>query len=162
LNYRKNRMPNLLIVANCPSPNTRTLWQAVYDGATGISADTGGVQIRHLQALDAGPDDVLWADGIVLGSTENFGALSGLVKDFLERIYYPCLEKTEGLPAAVYIKGGLDGQGAKTGVERILTGLKWKLVRPTVVLKGEYRDQFRAQCEELGALMAAGLDSRIF
>lgn len=164
-------MPNLLIVANCPSPNTRKLWQAVQDGATNANAanaadadnaDPGGVQTRHLEPLDAGPDDVLWADGIVLGTTENFGAMSGLVKDFLERIYYPCLEKTAGLPAAVYIKGGLDGQGAKTGVERILTGLKWKLVRPTVVFKGEYREEFRAQCEELGALMAAGLEARIF
>lgn len=153
-------MPNLLIVANCPSPNTRKLWQAVDAGAR--HPHLGGVETRPREPLDAGPDDVLWADGIVLGSTENFGAMSGLVKDFLERIYYPCLEKTEGLPAALYIKGGLDGQGAKTGIERIFTGLKWKLVRPTLVFKGDYRDQFRAQCEELGQLMAAGLDARIF
>lgn len=153
-------MPNLLIVANCPSPNTRKLWQAVADGAR--HPDLSGVEVRPLQPLDAGPDDVLWANGIVLGSTENFGALSGLVKDFLERIYYPCLEKTAGLPAAVYIKGGLDGQGAKTGVERILTGLKWNLVRPTLVLKGDYRPQFHAECEELGATMAAGLEAGIF
>jgi len=153
-------MPNLLIVANCPSPNTRKLWQAVQDGANhpGIQ----GVTVRALEPLAAGPDDVLWADGIVLGSTENFGAMSGLVKDFLERIYYPCLEKTPGLPAAVYIKGGLDGQGAKTGIERILTGLKWKLARPTLVLKGDYQDQFRTDCERLGALMAAGLEAGIF
>jgi len=153
-------MPNLLIVANCPSPNTRKLWQAVQDGANypGIQ----GVTVRALEPLAAGPDDVLWADGIVLGSTENFGAMSGLVKDFLERIYYPCLEKTPGLPAAVYIKGGLDGQGAKTGIERILTGLKWKLARPTLVLKGDYQDQFRTDCERLGALMSAGLEAGIF
>jgi len=120
------------------------------------------VAIRAREPLAAGPDDVLWADGIVLGTTENFGAMSGLVKDFLERIYYPCLEKTQGLPAAVYVKGGLDGQGAKTSVERILTGLKWKLVRPTLVFRGEYRAEFRAECEGLGELMAAGLDAQIF
>lgn len=153
-------MPNLLIVANCPSPNTRKLWQAVADGAR--HPDIAGVEIRAREPLDAGPDDVLWADGIVLGSTENFGAMSGLMKDFLERIYYPCLARTEGLPAAVYIKGGLDGQGAKTGIERILTGLKWKLVRPTRVFKGEYRAEFHAECEELGKLMVAGLEARIF
>ncbi|MDD9857746.1 MAG: flavodoxin family protein [Gammaproteobacteria bacterium] len=153
-------MPNLLIVANCPSENTRKLHQAVHAGA--CHREISGVETRLREPLEAGPGDVLWADGVILGTTENFGAISGLVKDFLERIYYPCLEKTEGLPAAVYVKGGLDGQGARTGVERILTGLKWKLVRPTLVFKGAYREEFRAQCEELGQLMAAGLEARIF
>ena len=153
-------MPNLLIVANCPSDNTRKLHQAVYDGAR--HRDIRGVDIKALQPLEAGPAEVLWAHGILLGTTENFGAMSGLVKDFLERIYYPCLDKTEGLPAAVYVKGGLDGEGAKTSVERILTGLKWKLVQPTLVLKGDYCDDFRHQCEQLGTLMAAGLEAGIF
>ncbi len=153
-------MPNLLIVANCPSENTRKLQRAVHAGT--CHEDIGGVETRVCEPLEAGHEDVLWADGLILGTTENFGYMSGLVKDFLERIYYPCLEKTEGLPVAVYVKGGLDGQGAKSSVERILTGLKWKLVQPTLVLKGEYRDEFRTQCEELGTLMAAGLEARIF
>ena len=153
-------MPNLLIVSNCPSENTRKLQQAVHAGAH--HPDIDGVTTRAREPLDAGPDDVLWANGLILGTTENFGYMSGLVKDFLERIYYPCLEKTEGLPAAVYVKGGLDGQGAKTSVERILTGLKWKLVQPTLVLKGDYNEEFPKQCEQLGMLMAAGLESRIF
>ena len=153
-------MPNLLIVANCPSENTRKLLQAVRTGAR--HGDIQGIETRACEPLDAGPDDVLRADGVILGSTENFGYMSGLVKDFLERIYYPCLEKTAGLPAAVYVKGGLDGQGAKTSLERILTGLKWKLVQPTVVLKGDYRAEFLTECEQLGTFMAAGLESRIF
>lgn len=153
-------MPNLLIVANGPSENTRALRQAAYTGA--CHADISGVTTRLYDPPDAGPDEVVWADGILLGTTENFGYMSGLIKDFLERIYYPCLEKTAGLPAAVYVKGGLDGQGAKTSTERILTGLKWKLVQPTLVLTGDYHPEFAAQCEQLGTLMAAGLDARIF
>ncbi len=153
-------MPNLLIVANCPSENTRKLRQAVCEGAR--HKDIQGVEIRVFDPLEAGPEEVLWADGIILGTTENFGYMSGLIKDFLERIYYPCLEKTQGLPVAVYVKGGLDGQGAKTSVERILTGLKWKSVQPTLVLKGEYQDEFPTRCQELGTLMAAGLESGIF
>ena len=153
-------MPNLLIVANCPSENTRKLQQAACAGAR--HGDIRGVETRVFEPPDAGPDEVLWADGIILGTTENFGYMSGLIKDVLERIYYPCLEKTEGLPAAVYVKGGLDGQGAKTSVERILTGLKWKLVQPTLVLKGQYTNAFQTECEQLGMVMAAGLESRIF
>ncbi|MGR3983835.1 MAG: NAD(P)H-dependent oxidoreductase [Gammaproteobacteria bacterium] len=153
-------MPNLLIVANCPSDNTRKMHQAVCAGAA--HADCENVATRAREPLAAAAEDVLWADGIILGTTENFGYMSGQVKDFLERVYYPCLEKTEGMPAALYVKGGLDGSGAKSSMERILLGLKWKLVRPTLLLKGDYREEFLPQCEELGALMAAGLDAGIF
>ena len=126
------------------------------------AAEIDGIKVRAFEPLQADVDAVLAADGIILGTTENFGAMSGLIKDFLERIYYPCLEKTEGLPAAVYVKGGLDGQGAKVGIERILRGLKWKLVQPTLVLKGDYRPEFAAQCKKLGMAIAAGLDANIF
>ena len=153
-------MPTLLIVANCPSANTRKLWRAVLTGAR--NPDIQRINARALQPLDADANDVLAADGIILGTTENFGAMSGLIKDFLERIYYPCREKTQGMPVAVYVKGGLDGQGAKRGVESILSGLNWKMVQPTRVFKGEYCEQFRAECEQLGMLMAAGLADNIF
>ena len=124
--------------------------------------DFQGLQIVNLEPLDAGPDDVTWADGFILGTTENFGYMSGLVKDFLERIYYPCLEHTEALPFALYVKGGLDGQGAKTSVERIVTGLRWKHIREPLVMKGDFRDQFLDDCRELGLTMAAGLDAGIY
>ena len=124
--------------------------------------EISGIKTRASEPPDAAADDVLWADGVILGTTENFGYMSGQIKDFLERVYYPCLEKTEGLPAALYVKGGLDGTGAKTSMERIIGGMKWKLVRPTLVLKGDFRADFLPQCEELGALMAAGLEAGIF
>ena len=88
--------------------------------------------------------------------------MSGAIKDFFERIYYPCLEVTEGKPVALYIKAGLDGQGAKTSVEKILIGLKWKLIQPPVILKGKYRADFVDQCETLGMTLAVGLDSGIY
>ena len=158
-------MSNLLLVANTPSPNTRKLRDAVFAGALDAGARDeaiSGVKIRLASPAFAGPKNVLWADAIILGSTENFGYMSGTMKDFLERIYYPCLEKTEGMPAAIYIKGGLDGQGAKSSMERVLTGLKWKLVQPTLVFKGEYKDDFAGQCKELGMAMAAGLEAGVF
>ncbi len=153
-------MPNLLIVANSPSENTLKLRQAVCDGAS--RAEFRAVKTLACAPLDARPKEVLWANGIILGTTENFGYMSGLIKDFLERIYYPCREQTAALPVAVYVKGGLDGEGAKNSVERILRGLNWKVVQPTMVLKGKWRDDFVPQCEQLGALMAAGLEAGIF
>ncbi len=153
-------MPNLLIVANCPSKNTRRLHRAVLAGAR--HPDILGVESRAMEAADAGPDDILWAHGVILGTTENFGYMSGLIKDFLERIYYPCREKTAALPVAVYVKGGLDGSGAQRSVEKILLGLNWKLAQPTLILTGDYRPEFPTQCQALGTTMAAGLEAGIF
>lgn len=151
---------HLLIVSHCPSPNTRALTDAVVRGAR--HGDISGVEVRNLPPLDAGPDDVLWARAVILGTTENFGYMSGALKDFFERIYYPCLEKTQGLPYALFVKGGHDGTGAKTSVERIITGLRWRAVQDPIVMTGHFRDEWLGPCEELGMAMAAGLEAGIF
>ena len=153
-------MPNVLIVANCPSDNTRRLHNAVLKGCGHDYLEDTNVRCK--EAWDTNADDVLWCDGIIIGTTENFGYMSGAIKDFFERIYYPCLELTEGKPVALYVKGGLDGCGAKNSVERILSGLKWKLIQPALILKGEFHCDFIKSCEELGTTMAAGLEAHIF
>ncbi len=153
-------MPNLLVVSNCPSVNTLALQEAVVSGCQHEDIESTTLRVRI--PLEATCQDVLWADGIIIGTTENFGYMSGQIKDFFERIYYPCLEKTEGLPVALFIKGGLDGQGAKTSVERILAGLKWKLIQPPLILKGSFKSQFLDDCKTLGTLMAIGLETGIY
>lgn len=153
-------MPVILLVANVPSPNCVVLRDAVVRGAS--HPDIEGVTLVVREPLDATADDVLSADGIIIGTTENFGYMSGLIKDFFERIYYPCLEKTEAMPCALYVKGGLDGQGAKTAMARIVTGLRWKPIAETLVMQGEFRDGFIRQCEELGMTLAAGLEAGIY
>jgi multimeric flavodoxin WrbA len=150
---------HLLIVAHAPSPNTHKLADAALRGARHASIE--GVEVKHIPPLEAGPDDVLWADAIVLGTTENFGYMSGALKDFFDRIYYPCLDQTEALPFAAYIRAGLDGTGTRIAIDKITGGLKWKPVQASLILQGEYRDEFEAQCEELGMLMAASLESGI-
>ena len=87
-------MPNLLIVAHCPSENTQLLFDAAKKGAA--HPDIENITLRVRTALDATPEDVLWADGVLMGTTENFGYMAGLIKDFFERIYYPCLEEKQG------------------------------------------------------------------
>lgn len=150
----------LLIVAHAPSPNTRRLRDAVVAGAVEAGAD--GIAVRVVAPLEAGPDDVLAASAVILGTTENLGYMSGALKDFFDRTYYPVLEKTQGLPYALYVRAGHDGTGTRRGVETIVTGLRWKAVCEPVLCRGEWQDGFEDKCRELGMLMAAGLDAGVF
>ena len=149
----------LLVVANAPSENTRLLREAILDGARDEAVE--GIAVTCREPLEAGPEDVLACDAIVLGTTANFGYMSGALKDFLERTYHPCLERTQGLPWALYIRGGSDGDGARDSVTRIVTGLRWKAVRPPTMLVGEWREEFVGQARELGLLMAASLEAGV-
>ncbi len=150
----------LLIVAHAPSPNTRKLRDAVEGGAR--SPDIENIEVTSLGPFEAKPEHVMAAQGIILGTTENLGYMSGALKDFFDRIYYPCLEKTEGLPYALYIRAGHDGTGTRRGVETIVTGLRGRAVQEPLVCRGEWSEEFVLQCQELGTLMAAGLEAGVF
>jgi len=153
-------MKKLLIVAHAPSPNTRRLAQAVLKGAQ--HPDIEQVSSVWVPPLQAQPDDVLGCDAIILGTTENLGYMSGALKDFFDRCYYPLLEKKQGLPCAVYIRAGLDGTGTRRALTGILAGLKWREVQASHLYHGDWTDDFVAQAETLGMAMAAGLDAGIF
>ncbi|MEM9359321.1 MAG: flavodoxin family protein [Pseudomonadota bacterium] len=153
-------MKHLLIVAHAPSDNTLALRDAVARGAT--NEDIDGIAVRVLTPFEAGPDDVRKANAIILGTTENLGYMSGALKDFFDRTYYPVLEEKQGLPYALYIRAGHDGTGTRRSVETIITGLRWKEVQPPLIFKGAYSTDFVPQCEELGLAMAAGLEAGVF
>ena len=150
----------LLIVAHVPSANTARLRDAALEGAR--SPEIDGVETVALTPFETGPDDVLAADAILLGTTENLGYMSGALKDFFDRCYYPVLEKTEGLPYALYIRAGHDGTGTRRAVESIAGGLKWRAVQEPLVCRGGWQDHFAGDCRDLGMAMAAGLEAGIF
>lgn len=153
-------MSRLLIVCHCPSPNTLELRDAAVRAIE--SLEISGLEVRIKAPLDAEADDVDWCDGILMGATENFGYMAGRIKDLFERIYYPCLESTPGLPFALYIRAGEDGTGASSSIERITTGLRWKYVSDPLILRGDYDPEFKDQVAELAMTMAAGLDAGVF
>lgn len=152
-------MKFLLIVAHAPSPNTQKLVEAALAGAR--HPDISGVTVRHIPPLQANADDVLQADAIILGTTENLGYMSGALKDFFDRIYYPCLEKTQAKPFTFYIRAGHDGTGTRRAIESITTGLRWRCVQEPLVCRGEWQEEFLQQCEQLGMTMAASLEAGI-
>jgi multimeric flavodoxin WrbA len=150
-------MKTLLIVYHTGGMKTAQMAEAVERGAN----NEEGVRVVMKRCAEAGPDDVLGADGLILGTPENFGYMSGMMKDFLERIFYVCEGKVEGRPWALFVGAGQDGSGAVTSVERIVTGLRLKKIGAPVVVVKELQPEQVAALEELGAAMAAGLAAGI-
>ncbi len=153
-------MKRLLVVSHAPSANTRRLTEAVRQGAEGV--DTRAVAVDCRSPFDTDSDTIRGASAVVLGTTENFGYMSGALKDCFDRVYYDCLEQTRGMPYALFVKGGMDGTGARASVERIVSGLRWRPVQDAVVMKGAWQEAWLTRLRELGAAMAAGLDAGVF
>jgi multimeric flavodoxin WrbA len=151
---------HLLVVFHSQSGSTTRMADAVIRGAQ--SSDIEGVEVRVKPALEAGGDDLLWADAFIIGSPENFGYMSGAVKYFLDRSYYECEGKIDGKAFALFIRAGNDGSGAISSIRRILTGLAVKEVQEPVLIVGEFDESRLAECEELGLTVAAGLEAGIF
>ncbi|MDF2095942.1 flavodoxin family protein [Aquibaculum arenosum] len=151
---------SLLIVGHIPSDNTKRLRDALVEGAT--QPEIEGVTLTVRTPFEAGPEEVLASDAVLLFTTENLGYMSGALKDFFDRSYYPCLEKTDGLPYALCVRAGHDGTGTCRAVESITTGLRWRAVQEPLVCRGSFQEDFVEQCRELGLLMAAGLEAGIF
>lgn len=149
----------LLIIAHAPSENTQKMLEAVIKGAS--NPDVENVDVRFLTPLETQPGDINSANAIILGTTENLGYMAGLVKDVFDRCYYPCLDKTEGLPFAFYIRAGHDGTGTRRAIESITKGLRWRLVQDPLICRGDFQADFIDQCEELGLAMSASLEAGI-
>ena len=150
----------LLVVGHTPSVNTRRLFDAVVEGASSIENEN--VEVMACRPFDVQPQDVQTARAVILGTTENLGYMSGALKDFFDRIYYPCLEHTQGMPYALYVRAGHDGTGTRRSIESITSGLGWRAVQEPLICRGDWQDTFVVQCQELGTAMAAGLEMGIF
>ncbi len=125
-------------------------------------------------ADQAGPEDLLAADGYIFCAPENLAAISGLMKEFFDRNYYPVLGRIEGRPYAQMICAGSDGKNAARQTARIATGWRLKEVQPPLIIC-TYAQSPEAilaekmipedkldQCREIGAAMAAGLSLGVF
>jgi len=151
-------MAKILIVYHSQTGNTQKMAHAVAQGAKSIE----GVEVILKKAADATLDDLLSADGLALGTPENFGYMSGMVKDFFDRTYYGAQDKIFRKPFVVFISAGNDGTGALRAVERIALGYKFKTVFQPVIAKGTITEEILTQCVELGATIAGGCQMGIY
>lgn len=163
-------MKTLLIVYHTMTGGTQQMAEAAAAGAAGEA----GTVARLQRAVDTGPAQVLAADGYLFATPENLAAMSGLMKDFFDRCYYPALDRINGRPYAVLVCAGSDGRNAVRQIERIATGWRLKAVAPAVIVNTDAQTPERilapkqiaaaelARCHELGAALAAGLALGVF
>ena len=126
------------------------------------NAEVTEVDLRVLQAFAAGPEDLLWADTLLLGTPENFGYLSGAIKDFLDRTFYEVEGKLSPLPYAMYVSAGNDGTGAVRAMERIANGYPFKAIQEPLIIRGTPQQADFTACEKLGLAIALGTQMGIF
>jgi len=148
-------MARLLVVHHSPTRSTRALLDAALEGAR--HPDIEGVEVQVVPALEASADDVLAADGYLLGTPANFGYMSGALKHFFDRTYYTCEGAVSGRPYALCVHGDNDTTGAVSSVERIITGWGLHAVAPAVQLTGEPGRDELDRVAEVAATVAAHL-----
>ena len=153
-------MKHLLIIYHTMTGHTGAMAEAAYQGATDPLVED--VEVRLKKAADAGPEDLLWANGLLLGTPENFGYMSGAMKDFLDRTFYPVEGKLQPLPYAMFISAGNDGRGALAAIRRIAGGYPFTEVQDPVIARGELEESNLEACRELGMALAAGLEAGIY
>lgn len=163
-------MKTLLIVYHSMTGGTLQMARAAAEGA----AADGSVAVRLAHASEVGADEVLAADGYIFATPENLAAISGQVKDFFDRTYYPALDRINGRPYATLVCAGSDGSNAARQIERIATGWRLKPVAPPLIVctHAQTPDEILRpkriepnelkRCEELGGGIAAGLALGIF
>jgi len=163
-------MKRLLIVWHSRTGAARAMAEA----AARAACAEAGIEVRMVAATDASAEELLAADGYLFAAPENLAALSGAMKEFFDRTYYPALERLNGRPYAALIAAGSDGTGAARQLARIATGWRLKAIadpvivcthaqRPEAILAEKaLSDDALAPCAELGAAMAAGLAMGVF
>ena len=151
---------NLLIVFHSKSGKTMKMADAVYTGAT--DPDVGDVEVSKIPTFEATAEDLLKADGLILGTPENFGYMSGQMKDFFDRTFYEVEGKISPLPYAIFVGAGNDGTGALTAIRRIAKGYPFIEVQEPILVRGDLTDQDLAKCRELGLALAVGIEAGIY
>ena len=158
----------LLIVWHSRTGAAEAMAQAAFRGAVSEGP------CRLLRAREAEPTDVLAARAYLFCCPENLGSMTGEMKEFFDRTYYPVLGQIEGRAYATMIAAGTDGSGAERQIDRIATG--WRLRRvaePMIVLTGAQTpeailapktlsDEMLQSCCDMGQALAGGIGLGVF
>jgi multimeric flavodoxin WrbA len=163
-------MKSLLIVFHSRTGGTYQMAQAAAKGA----CSEPEVAVNLIHAADAGPQELLQADGYIFATPENLAMMSGMMKDFFDRTYYAVLDLIVGRPYATLICAGSDGENTARQIQRLATGWRLKAIADPVIVcthaqtpeailaPKEIGDFDLQRCEEIGATVSAGLTLGIY
>ena len=163
-------MKQLAIIWDSMTGGSEVLACAAKDGAH----QTEGILVKHIAACDAQPSDLLGSDGYLFAFPENLAAISGNMKAFFDRSYYPCLGQICGRPYAVIVCAGSDGSNALRQVERIALGWRLKKIADSLIIITHAQtpeailaaktisDADLLAARETGAALAQGLSIGVF
>jgi multimeric flavodoxin WrbA len=159
-------MARLLVVHHSPTRSLAALTDAVVAGAQDDAIE--GVEVVVRPALEATAQDVLDADGYLLGTTANFGYMSGALKHFFDSTFLQvggALDDTgqgstsdgatAGRPFGLYVHGRYDTTGAVRSVLAIVQALGWKQGYDVLEALGEVGEADLGRGYELGGTLAA-------
>lgn len=161
-------MPELLIVFHSKTGGTRQMAEAAFEAAR------SECETVLKEAVNAGPDELLSADGYIFAAPENLAAIAGVMKDFYDRCYYPALGRIEGRAYAQMVCAGSDGENAARQTARIATGWRLKEAQPPLIIctHAQTPEEILAEktiseadlekCRALGKAMAAGLAMGVY
>ncbi|MCX6399465.1 MAG: flavodoxin family protein [Propionibacteriales bacterium] len=165
-------MARLLIVHHSPTRSMQTLLDQIVAGAHDEEVQAGaGVEVEVRAALDATAEDVLAADGYLLGTTANFGYMSGALKHFFDSTFLAiggsldpsgapgdatdATGSTTGRPYGLWLHGRYDLTGAQRSVQSIVGALGWRPGYDVLGVLGEVDDAATEGAYALGATIAA-------
>jgi NAD(P)H dehydrogenase (quinone) len=110
-------MNKILVLYDSATGNTAKMAALVAEGAREVS-DTE-VRIRNLDEATA--EDVLWCDGLAVGSPTNMGILSWKMKRFWDETMGPYWLKIDGKIGCAFSTGGGFAGGQELACQSLLT-----------------------------------------
>ncbi len=159
-------MPTLLVVHHSPTRTVKSLTEAVLAGTHDEAIE--GVDVVVRPALEATAEDVLAADGYLLGTPANFGYMSGALKHFFDTTFLQIGGSlsssgaadessgvTTGRPFGLYVHGRYDTTGAVRSVLSIVSAVKWRQAAGILEVMGDVDDSHLAEAYDLGGTLAA-------
>ncbi len=153
-------MKKLLITYHSQTGNTQKLVDYSYQCALALQLNIV-IDCRHISTVNG--EDFLNYDGFIFACPENFGALSGLMKDLFDRSYLAVHERTGGKAYSLLISCDNDGHGAVAQASKILTGYSMVEAFDSVIVRGgsevsaEDFDKVKAQVEYMALALETGV-----
>ncbi len=159
-------MGKVLVLYDTASGNTRKMAELVAQGAQSVP----GTEVRLRSVEEATADDLLWCDGIAVGTPTNMGTISWRMKRWWDEVGGTVWNRVDGKIGCAFSTSGGWGGGAELACMTVLTVLmnfgflvfgvtdyvgKQFTLHYGAVLAGEPRSENEvASCQRLGQRLA--------